>query len=228
MKDKDCPKYEDCIDIIDKEIAKKRNKWTLTSIAHLDYDDVSQIIRLHIWKKWHLYDCEKSLAPWLSVIISHQISNLIRNNYSNYTKPCTKCAAAEGSDGCKIYGEQCAKCPLFADWTKRKQSAQHIKMAVPIDNHINEIHEISDTQNDLTDSIIAVHEKMRQVLKPIEYKVYEGLFILNEEESEVAKKVGYVSNEKGRQPGYKQIKNIRKTIIEKVKKYLKNEDINLN
>ena len=40
----------------------------------------------------------------------------------------------------------------------------------------------------------------------------------NLEEEEVAKKMGYKTTEKNRQPGYKQIKNIKKSILIKVKK----------
>jgi hypothetical protein len=68
---------------------------------------------------------------------------------------------------------------------------------------------------------------MKEILKPIEWKVYEGLFILNEDEETVAKKLGYISNEKGRAPGYKQIKNIRKNVITKVKKYLTSGEIDI-
>ena len=63
--------FEDCIDIINQEISKRRNKWTLTSIAWMDFDDISQILKIHIYKKWHLYDSSKPLAPWLNRIISN-------------------------------------------------------------------------------------------------------------------------------------------------------------
>jgi hypothetical protein len=44
---------------------------------------------------------------------------------------------------------------------------------------------------------------------------------LNESEEKVAKKIGFISNEKGRAAGYRQIHNIKKTIIDKVKKAMK-------
>ena len=43
-------KFEDCRDVIDQEISKRRNKWTLTSIAWMDFDDISQILKIHIYK----------------------------------------------------------------------------------------------------------------------------------------------------------------------------------
>ncbi len=219
--------FEDCIDIINSEIAKKRGKWTLTSLSYLDYDDVSQIIRIHIWKKWHLYDQTKPLVPWLSIVISHQIRNLIRNHYSNYSRPCVKCDASEGSDGCKIYNIQCAQCPLYADWEKKKRPAQLIKMPVPIDNHSNEISEIPEETNTLSEDLASLHVQMKKILKPTEYIVYEGLFILHESEEIIAKKAGFISNEKGRAAGYRQIINIRNSIIDKIKKYIKSGGIEI-
>lgn len=221
------PKFEDYLPIIDVEIAKRRNKWHLTSINWMDFDDVSQIIRLHIYKKWAQYNPAKPIQPWLNVIISRQIRNLIRNVYGNYARPCLKCEAAKGSDGCKIYTKQCEKCPAYADWQKRKQPAIHIKMPVSMENHEHELKNIFDDTSDVFQNLDKLHTKMKEILKPIEYQVYEGLFILNEEESEVAKKLGYISNEKGRPPGYKQIKNIKKTIIVKVKKCLASGEVDL-
>ena len=107
-------KFEDYIDVIDEEIKKRRSKWKLTSITWMDFDDISQILRIHIYKKWHLYDPVKPLAPWLNRIITNQIKNLIRNNYGNYARPCLKCAASEGGDLCVIYEKQCSDCPLYA------------------------------------------------------------------------------------------------------------------
>ena len=221
------PTFEESYPLIKAEILKKKHKWTLTSLAWISYEDVSQIISLHIWKKWYQYDPSKPLSPWLSRIIHNQIKNLIRNNYSNYNRPCGKCAAAEGTDSCKIYGEQCDKCPLLADWIKRKQGAQFLKMPLSLDDHINEVSKISTNEENVPEDILKVHSKMKEVLKPLEYRVYEGLFILNEDEKTVAKKVGYISNEKGRGPGYKQIFNIKRSIIEKVKKFLKNGEIDI-
>lgn len=221
------PKFEDFLPIINTEIAKRKHKWNLTSIAWMDYDDVSQIIRIHIYKKWNQYQPTRPLAPWLNSIITNQIRNLIRNHHSNYARPCLKCAAAIDNNGCSIYGTQCADCPLYAYWQKRKQPAIHIKIPVSIENHAHEVKNIFDDSVDVLRHADALHNKMREILKPLEWKVYEGLFVHNKEESAVAKELGYITNEHGRDPGYKQIKNIRKSIIIKVKQCLANGDIDI-
>lgn len=213
--------FEDFLTVIDEEICKRRNKWNLTSLNWMDYDDVSQIIRIHIHRKWHLYDQKKSIQPWLNVIISHQIKNLIRNVYSNFARPCLKCYAAVDNNGCKIYVEQCEACPLYANWKKRKEPATQIKLPLSMENHSDEVKNIFDDCSDITRHIEKANATMKKILKPLEYKVYEGLFILHKEEKDIAEDIGYISNEKGRNPGYKQIKNIRKAILIKFKKALK-------
>ena len=61
---------------------------------------------------------------------------------------------------------------------------------------------------------------MKKILKPIEWKVYNLLYIENKDDKFVAKSMGYITSEKNRLPGYKQIKNIKKRIIIKAKKIL--------
>ena len=47
------------------------------------------------------------------------------------------------------------------------------------------------------------------------------------DEDEVAIKMGYRTTEKNRTPGYKQIKNIKKSIISKVKKTLESGEVDI-
>ena len=220
-------KFENCIDQINTEILKRKHKWNLTAIAWMDFSDVSQILRFHIYKKWHLYNQRKPLAPWVNTIISNQIKNLIRNNYSNFTRPCLKCSAADMDHGCAIYGSQCSTCPLYANWEKNKKSAHDTKLTLSIENHSQEINSIPNENVDMEESARNIHFKMERVLKPIEWKIYRHLYIEGKSEEQTAKLMGYRTSEKNRIAGYKQIKNIKKSIIIKVKKHLYNGDIDI-
>jgi DNA-directed RNA polymerase specialized sigma24 family protein len=193
----------------------------------MDFSDVSQILRIHIYKKWHLYDAKKPLAPWVNRIISNQIKNLIRNNYSNFTRPCLKCAAAESEDGCAIYGAQCNSCPLFANWERSKKNAHDTKLTVSIENHSQEINDMPMDSLNVEETAKNIHLKMQKVLKPIEWKVYYHLYVEGKDEEQTAKLMGYRTSEKNRVAGYKQIKNIKKIIILKVKKHLYNGEIDI-
>jgi len=217
--------FENCIEIIDQEISKRKNKWTLTSISWMDFDDISQILKIHIFKKWHLYDQNKPLSPWLNRIISNQLKNLIRNNYSNYCKPCLKCAAAEPDSGCAIYGSQDARCPLFKNWLAKKKSAYDVKMALPLENHQSEVRDVEVSSSNIEMGIRKLNEKLKETLKPNEWIVYKGFYIDNESEIEIAKKLNFKTTEKNRTPGYKQIKNIQKSIITKARKILDKNDL---
>ena len=221
------PKFEDYIEQINEEIKKRRSKWNLTALSWMDFDDVSQIIRIHIFKKWHLYDTKKPLNPWINRIISNQIKNLIRNNYGNYCRPCLKCAAAESGDLCYIYGKQSEACPLFANWARTKKIAYNAKLPVSIEDHNNEINLAEYTGVDVDALLLKLNVKMKEVLKPAEWKIYKALYIENLSEEEVATMMGYKTNEKNRVPGYKQIKNVKKSIIIKAKKMLAEGEIEI-
>lgn len=220
-------KFEDFYPLINREIQKRRYKWNLTALAWIDFDDVAQIVRIHLYKKWHMYDPVKPLLPWVNRIISNQIKNLIRNNYGNFARPCLKCAASESIDGCSIYSKQCSKCPLFAHWEKTKKRAHDTKLTVTLENHAKEVFNIQTDQVDVERAIEKLHEKMRVILKPNEWVVYKYLYIDHIEEEEVALLMGYRTSEKNRRPGYKQIKNIKKAIILKAKALVEKGEIDI-
>ena len=221
-------KFEDFIEVIDKEIIKRKPKWNLKSLSWLDFDDVSQIIRIHIYKKWHLYDQAKPIGPWLNAIIANQIKNLIRNNYANVSKPCYRCEAAEGEDLCLIYEKQCNACPLYAKWETTKQPAYNLKTASSLEFHSNVISstELQNSMN-LESNIEKLHGAMEGILKPLEWKIYKLLYIENKSEDEVAKVMNYTTSETNRTPGYKHIKNIKKSIIEKTKRAIAKNKIDI-
>lgn len=219
--------FEDSINQINVEINKRRNKWNLTVLAWMDFDDVSQILRIHIHKKWDKYDQTKALSPWLNRIISNQIKNLLRNIYGNHCRPCLRCAAAEGEDGCRLYSKQCNDCPFYAHWEKSKKSAHDIKLPVSLEVHSQEVFNMSNDIIDIEKTAANVHSKMEKILKPFEFKVYKCLYIDHLGEEETAKIMGYRTSEKGRTAGYKQLKNIKKSIITKVKKCLADGEIDI-
>jgi hypothetical protein len=220
-------KFEACINLINTEILKRKNKWTLSTLNWIDFEDVSQIIRFHIYKKWNLYDEKKPMLPWINRIISNQIKNLIRNNYGNYARPCLKCAAALGESECRIYGKQDQGCPMFNNWTKTKKNAYDLKMAVSIEDHSYEINNQVCINSDIQKATQNLHEKMKQILKPVEWKVYELLYINHKTEEQVCKILKFKYDKEAKSAYNKQLKNIQKSIIRKAKQSLANGEIDL-
>lgn len=208
--------FESVVPEIDFEINKRRSKWNLSSLSWIDFDDVSQIIRIHIYKKWHLYNEKKPLAPWVNRIISNQIKNIIRNNYLNFVRPCAQCQEAEPNEGCAKFGKQCSECPLFKEWEKNKKHAYNLNIPVSYEGveNVNFVHNDS-IDIDLFKS--KLDEQVKKILKPLEWRLYKLMYIDKVSEKAAARKMGYKSSEAKRSPGYKQIKNMQKSIVKKIK-----------
>lgn len=225
--------FEDKIEIINTAIAKKRKHWQLNALSDIDYNDVSQIIRLHIWKKWDKWDQSKPLENWLHRVIHHQIINLIRNNYGRFAPPCQgspPCPCNQGGNLCSFTrsGVKDVSCPLYAKWAKTKQSGYNIKLATSINEpefieSNDQVH--ADNNVDLEDAANKLHAKMKEKLKPTQWRLYRDLFILYLDEKEIAAKMGYKTQEEKRNPGYKQINNIKRKFAKMAKEILEQEDI---
>lgn len=226
-------KYEDFHEEIFTEIYKRKSKWFLTSVAWMDFDDVAQMISIHIAKKWDQWDQSRSLLPWVNKIISNQFKNILRNNYSNFVRPCLHCPfnlSDPGSNACSFTEskEQDSSCPLFKKWELTKKSAYNIKLPVSMENKSTEVHSITDSSIGIESAEKKLHAEMEKVLSEKHFKVYRMLFIEHLPEEDVAKEMGYKTNEQGRRAGYKQIKNLKKQFKEKAKKILEKKDIFIN
>jgi DNA-directed RNA polymerase specialized sigma24 family protein len=219
--------FEDKNDIIEKAINRQRKKWQLTAIAWMDFDDVAQIIKIHIYKKWIMWDQSKPLEPWIGRIIANQLKNIIRNNYTNYIRPCLNCPHNSGEDQCRISpnGVQGTFCELYLKWSKQKKAGYDLKMPLTLENHKKEAEETIDSTYFSFSSIDFLNEEMKKILTDKHYSAYMMLFFEEKTEEEVAYFMGYKTNEKNRMIGYKQIKNLKKFFKQKAMEILKNKDI---
>lgn len=224
-------RFEDVEGIVDVELKKRKHKWYLGSISYMDYDDVCQIIRMHINKQWHLYDQTKQLEPWLNTVISNQIKNLLRNNYGAYAKPCLYCPFNESVSqedslcGFTKSGEQTKECPVYAKWARSKKDAFNVKLPKSFDNHSFEIELPNGQGQDIEKAINRVHDRMQKRLTPFHWSVYKMLFVDGMEEDVVAEKLGYKTTEKGRKAGYRSIRNMKKAFYLQVKEMTEKEDV---
>ncbi|MGA0119973.1 MAG: hypothetical protein ACO3HJ_00805 [Methylophilaceae bacterium] len=219
--------FEDKLKEIEAALERKRSKWDLDAVAYVDYDDIKQIIMSHIYKKWHLWDQSKPIEPWLSRVVSNQFKNLLRNHYGNYARPCLRCKFNSGGESClkTKSGNQDTSCSDYKDWAQKKKAAYDIKLAVTMENHMNEIEERKDTFLDLELASKKLQNEMSSHLNSRHFMAFKMLFIQNKSEEEVAKYLGFKTSEKKRSAGYKQIKNLKKIFQEKAKEIIKNKDI---
>lgn len=219
--------FEDKIDIIEKAINRQRKKWQLNAIAWMDFDDVAQIIKLHIYKKWSMWNQTKPLEPWIGRIISNQIKNIIRNNYTNYIRPCLNCPNNGGEDQCRLTrsGIQDSSCDLFAKWTKQKKSGYDLKMPLTLENHKQEAEETIDSSYFSFNGVEYLNDEMKKSLSDKQYSAYIMLFFEQKTDEDVAFFMGYKTTEKNRMIGYKQIKNLKKLFREKAMEIMNRKDI---
>ena len=219
--------FEDKSDIIDKAITRQKKKWQLTAITWMDYDDVAQIIKIHIYKKWNMWDQSKPLEPWIGRIIANQLKNIIRNNYTNYIRPCLNCPHNGGEDQCRISpnGMQGDFCDLYSKWVRQKKAGYDLKMPLSLENHIKEAEETIDSTYFSFSSVDFLNDEMKKILSTKQYSAYIMLFFEEKTEEEVANFMGYKTNEKNRSIGYKQIKNLKKLFKQKAIEILKTKDI---
>lgn len=118
--------FDEAIPILNKMLDLYRVRWTLKAVP---YEDIEQKIRLHVFKKWHLYNQSKDLRPWLARLIQHQLKNELRNEYYNYLPPCRRCPMFLGDDHCKIYKSP-NKCSLYIKYKKTKQVKENMQFAI--------------------------------------------------------------------------------------------------
>lgn len=223
--------YEDFSDLIDNELQKRKRNWFLTSVNWVDFDDVKQIIRWHISKKWDQWDQSRPIKPWLNKIIANQMKNILRNHYSNYARPCLNCPF--NSDGeyklCSFTrsGDQDSSCPLYSKWEKTKKHAYNVKITLSLEGHQHEIDGGAEYYlgADVQIASEKLFKELKKTLTPRQYKAFEMLFIKNMKDEDVASEMGFKSTESGRKAGYKQIKNLKKLLKEKAAKILSKKGI---
>jgi len=208
--------FEDKIEQINVAIERKRAKWSLDAVAYIDYDDIKQIIMTHIYKKWHLWDQSKPIEPWLSRVVSNQFKNLLRNHYGNYANPCPNHS---------FHHHDSEKCPICSKWRRSKKSAYDVKLAVTIENHTNEIQEKKDENLDLDTATKKLSAAMEPQLSKRHFKAFKMMFIENNTDEQIAKYLGFKTNEKKRSAGYKQIKNLKKIFQQKARQIIIEKDI---
>jgi hypothetical protein len=223
------PTFEDSIDIINSEIQKRKHRWHLTVIAWMDFDDVAQRLRIHIYKKWDKWDAKRPLRPWLNQVINHQMTNMLRNHYSNFSRPCLGCPFNTGDYGCSVHGTQNNSCKDYKKWEKSKKSAYDVKFPLSIhtpnynnpETTLESVLHDSENKINIEELIPTFHEIMRKNLTHIEWKIYDYMFLQHLEEMDVAKKMGYKLSLKEGRPAYRQISKIKSKILQKARELVK-------
>jgi len=223
--------FEEKIEEINLEISKRKNKWRLNALSYIDFEDVSQILRIHIFNQWSKWDQARPLAQWLNKLISNQIINLIRNNYSKVAPPCNSCAYNMGGNSCSYTpsGERCNDCPLYKAWSKKKKSAYNLKLAVSSDaeDYIEPKSSSSQfgDQIDYDACMEKIHLYMKPKLTSAQWRIYEMLIIKGMADEEVATILKLKTVEEKRGAGYRHFAKMREIFSVFAKQIMEEQDI---
>lgn len=227
-------KFEDISAELDSILKSKRSFWSLGAICHMDYDDVCQIIRIHIYKQFAKWDQNRSFSKWAKEVVNNQISNLKEKHYGKFAPPCRTCEFDLGGDRCEFTtcGMKTSECSKFAEWQQKKEEAYRLVLATSADESYSEdpggegrIKIESNESPDYVSASARLHYLMQVDMTDKEKKIYRLLFIENRTDEFVARELGWKTTEKGKPPGYRRISGFKKTFKDKAKKILKDLDI---
>ena len=183
------PTFEEQLPFIEKQIDNRRKKWTLTT---LDWEDCRQLILIRVWQKYSQFNpakgspsvsIEKRFEHWLNRLISHALTNILRDSYLRYSRPCIRdggCVYNLGTGHCGFTssGTQCAECPLYAEWQNKKEAEYNIKSSLALEHHSQEVSSIQSDFMDIEGKKKIIDQKMRKELGMWEWQIYKQLYIL--------------------------------------------------
>lgn len=219
-------KFEDKIDSINLLIQKNRGRWHLSDIGGFGFEDVAQIIRIHISNKWEQWDQTRPFEPWCNKIIIHKIKNSVRDRYSRDAPPCTSCQFDRGGDLCGYTesGTKCSECVLFKKWSKKKRCKFLIKNAVSIDQDVfRETQDFSDPISSirLESSVYKFHEFIKQFLNARMENFYNLIYIENLSDDDV---IARLKEKNGKGITKRQLITIRKNLQDIAKRKISEFD----
>jgi len=219
--------------IIDDILEKNRSKWKLNAVKHTDFDDVKQEIKLHIYQKFDKWNQERDFDPWCSTVIRNQIQNKKRNLWRNHEKPCADCYFNKGMGMCAFTssGSQDAECEDFKHWEMKKKNAYELKMAGSIERDDGESLYSANQEVDIDGFIdrldqILKNELKKDMIDRVTYKIFYYTWVEKLPDDKIAQKMGYKSNEKNRDAGYRSLANHRKIVQKLAKELLEIEEYN--
>lgn len=226
------PIFEDYSDELDALLKNSEVKWGF-DLGFIDYNDVSQIIRIHIYNKFHLWKPEKgTFKVWAGRVIKNQVINLKQRLLNKFRSPCTQnCPYNQGGNQCARTpsGKQCEECPLFAKWEKRKKAGYEIVTARSLDETFEDDEDPrfqpAGGEVDISGAILKLHELMLAALEGNLRKFYQLKYIDGHGDEVVAFAFGFTTCEEGRVPGYRQMYNLDSQIKKKVHFILETQDI---
>ena len=100
-------------------------------------------------------------------------------------------------------------------------------MAFSIEDHPYEVSNSTEDYVDIQKSTQSLHNTMKKILKPIEWQVYELLYIKQKSEEQTCKALKLKFDKKVKTGYNKQLRNIQKAIITKARKAIYEGEVDI-
>lgn len=195
---------EQRLPFVEKTVEKRRRKWTLTTLA---FDDVKQIIMIHVWKKYGTFDPAKApFEHWLNAVISSQWKNVLRDNLFRWSRPCIRdggCVYNVGNGGCGYTksGTQCNECALYKEWSQKKEAEHNIKASLALEHHAQEVSNVQSDFVDIEGKKKVIDDKMRVELTQWERNIYRFIYVMHMTPLEATKELEKLARKRKRPLG---------------------------
>jgi len=220
------PPFEEMIPLALVEINKRRNGWTLSSLA---FEDVRQLLLIHAFEKYYQFEPLKGeFSHWVNRMISNRMKNILRDNLQKFSRPCVQgCQFNLGDNACGFTASktQCSECPLYAKWKRKKESEYNIKQGLSLDAHIQEVNNIQSDFTDIDQYRRMLDEKLPEYLTVQEFRIYGLLFNEHKTEKEVGEILKFAKAKNSETAGYQTIHKAKLKIIKMAKKVIFEEGI---
>ncbi len=193
--------FDERAPFIQELIERRRHKWTLTT---LDYEDVAQLLLIHVWQKYDQFDPTKApFEHWCNRLIHNRTTNILRDNLMRYARPCISnggCIFKLDDVHCAYTksGIQCKECPAYAEWKKSKEDLHNVKSTLALEHHSQEV---SNQQSDFFDTDAAkklIDAKMMKRLSSWDARIYRMIYVENMEPRKVSKRLMTVATKRKR------------------------------
>lgn len=226
--------FEDVQAEIDSILASKRSFWNLNSISHVDFDDICQIIRVHIFTKFDQWNQDLPFTPWANKTVSRQIINLKKKYYGRLAPPCQGCQFNMGGGQCSFTksGSKSSECPDYAKWEITKGVGYKLLLAESTDKAYDsdpdgesQITLESNNSPDYAAASDRLHQLVMAGLPAKMQKLYRWLYIEHRSDEFISQAMNFKTSEEGKLPGYRQITNIKRVLIGRAKEIIKEIDI---
>ncbi len=208
-------------------------------LATLPWEDIRQLILIRVSEQYEkpgaAFDPAKGpFKKWLNRVITNAVRNIWRDNLSHFSRPCITgkggCVENMGGDLCRrtSSGKQCAECPAFRKWEKRKGGHNAVRLTLSMENHSQEVSNVSSDFLDVAAKKRVIDARIKGKLTKQEWRIYSLLMIKGKSEEETAKALGFRAK-RGQKtkmfPGYLIILAARHRFVAATREIIRDEDL---